>query len=123
MDATRIEEVVGDFVTLKKEAWTTWAYVLFTTKKRLLSVNPTRGIYKCFVCGAAGNAVNFLMEHEHVSYPDAIRNLAARYNIEIEETLTTQRLNKHNNSPSATDFINCMLLLKVILRNITKPMR
>jgi len=86
MDATRIEEVVGDFVTLKKRGVNYLGLCPFHNEKTpSFNVNPTRGIYKCFGCGAAGNAVNFLMEHEHVSYPDAIRNLATRYNIEIEE--------------------------------------
>ena len=50
------------------------------------NVNPVRNIYKCFGCGKGGDAVNFVMEHEHYSYPEALRYLAKRYNIEIEET-------------------------------------
>ena len=48
-------------------------------------VSPTKGICHCFACGKGGNAVNFLMEHEQISYPDALRWLAKKYNIEIQE--------------------------------------
>lgn len=86
MEASRIEEVVGDFVTLKKRGINFLGLCPFHNEKTpSFNVNPARGIYKCFGCGAAGNAVNFLMEHEHISYPEAIKNLAARYNIAVEE--------------------------------------
>ena len=63
-----------------------WAVVLFIMKKQvLLRSPPSKGIYKCFGCGKGGNAVNFIMEHEQLSYVEALRWLAAKYNIIIEE--------------------------------------
>jgi DNA primase len=52
-------------------------------------VSPSKGIYKCFGCGKAGNSVNFVMEHEKFTYPEALRYLAKKYNIEIQETIET----------------------------------
>ena len=87
LDAVRIDEVVGDFVQLKSVARTCSAFARSTTRKEArFNVNPVRNIYKCFGCGKGGDAVNFVMEHEHYSYPEALRYLAKRYNIEIEET-------------------------------------
>ena len=84
--ALRIEEVVGDFVSLRKRGVNLIGLCPFHTEKTpSFTVSATKGIYKCFGCGKAGNAVNFLMEHEHISYPDALRYLAAKYNIGIEE--------------------------------------
>jgi DNA primase len=84
--ALRIEEVVGDFVSLRKRGVNLIGLCPFHTEKTpSFTVSATKGIYKCFGCGKAGNAVNFLMEHEHLSYPDALRYLAAKYNIGIEE--------------------------------------
>ncbi len=89
MESARIEEVVGDFVTLKKRGINYLGLCPFHNEKTpSFNVNPTRGMYKCFGCGEAGNSVGFLMAHEHLSYPDAIRALAQRYNIEVEEDLS-----------------------------------
>ena len=89
MESARIEEVVGDYVTLKKRGINYLGLCPFHNEKTpSFNVNPTRGMYKCFGCGEAGNSVGFLMAHEHLSYPDAIRNLAQRYNIEVEEDLS-----------------------------------
>jgi DNA primase len=87
LDAVRIEEVVGDFVQLKKRGTNLLGLCPFHNEKTpSFNVNPVRNIYKCFGCGKGGDAVNFVMEHEHYSYPEALRYLAGRYNIEIEET-------------------------------------
>ncbi len=86
MDATRIEEVVGDFVTLKKRGVNQIGLCPFHNEKTpSFNVSPAKGIFKCFGCDKGGNAVNFLMEHEHYSYPEALRYLARKYHIEIEE--------------------------------------
>lgn len=87
MDAVRIEEVVGDFLTLRRRGANMLANCPFHNEKTpSFTVSPAKGIYKCFGCGASGNSVNFIMEHEHITYPDALRFLAKKYNIEIEET-------------------------------------
>jgi len=86
MDATRIEEVVGDFVTLKKRGVNQIGLCPFHNEKTpSFTVSAPKGIFKCFGCGKGGNAVNFIMEHEHFSYPEALRYLAQKYGIEIEE--------------------------------------
>ncbi len=86
MDATRIEEVVGDFVSLKKRGVNQIGLCPFHNEKTpSFTVSAPKGIYKCFGCGKGGNAVNFIMEHEHFSYPEALRYLAQKYSIEIDE--------------------------------------
>lgn len=86
LDATHIEEVISDFVSLHKRGANYWGCCPFHNEKTpSFSVSPSKGIFKCFGCGKAGNAVHFLMEHEHFSYPDALRYLANKYNIEIKE--------------------------------------
>ncbi len=86
MLATKIEEVVGDFIPLKR-AGKDWVGLcpFHDDKDPSLHVSPRLGIFKCFVCDSAGNAVHFLMEHEKISYPDALRYLANKYHIDIEE--------------------------------------
>ena len=86
MDATHIEEVISDFVSLHKRGANFWGCCPFHNEQTpSFSVSPSKGIFKCFGCGKAGNAVHFLMEHEHFSYPDALRYLANKYSIEIKE--------------------------------------
>jgi len=86
IETARIEEVVGDFVSLRKRGANLVGLCPFHNEKTpSFNVSPARGIYKCFGCGKAGSAVNFVMEHEHYSYPDALRYLAKKYNIRIEE--------------------------------------
>ncbi len=86
MDTTRIEEVVGEFVRLKKRGVNLIGLCPFHNEKTpSFTVSAPKGIYKCFGCGKGGNAVNFLMEHEHFTYPEALRYLASKYQIEIEE--------------------------------------
>ncbi|MBL7941518.1 MAG: DNA primase, partial [Flavobacteriales bacterium] len=85
-DAAIIEDVIGDFVRLKKSG-TSWKGLSPFSNERTPSffVVPHKGIYKDFSSGKGGNVVDFLMEHEKLSYPEALRWLAAKYNIEIEE--------------------------------------
>ena len=86
VETARVEEVVGDFITLKKRGANLLGLCPFHGEKSpSFTVSPSKGIYKCFGCGKAGNSVNFIMEHESLSYPDALRYLAAKYSIEIVE--------------------------------------
>jgi DNA primase len=90
LDATRIEEVVGDFVSLRRRGVNMIGLCPFHNEKTpSFNVNPTRNIFKCFGCGKGGDAVTFLIEHEHLTYPDALRWLARKYNIEVEEIVRT----------------------------------
>ncbi|MCQ2295645.1 MAG: DNA primase [Bacteroidales bacterium] len=91
MDATHIEEVVGEFVSLKKRGTNHIGCCPFHNEKTpSFYVSPSKGIFKCFGCGKSGNAVGFLMDHEHYTYPEALRYLAKKYNIEIEEEQLTE---------------------------------
>jgi DNA primase len=86
IESCRIEEVVGDFITLKKRGVNYIGSCPFHNEKTpSFTVSPVKGIYKCFGCSAGGNSVNFVMEHEHSTYPEALRYLAAKYHIPIEE--------------------------------------
>ena len=85
-NACIIEDVVGDFVTLKKRGANYLGNCPFHNEKTpSFTVSPAKGIYKCFGCGKAGNSVNFIMEHEHYTYPEALKYLADKYQIEVEE--------------------------------------
>src|SRR5690554_2593179 len=86
-DATRVEEVIGDFVSLKKSGSNYKGLSPFTDERiSSFMVSPAKQIWKDFSSGKGGNAVSFLMEHEHFTYPEALRYLANKYQIEIEET-------------------------------------
>lgn len=86
LSTARIEEVVGEFVTLKKRGANYIGLCPFHNEKTgSFNVNPARNIFKCFGCGKAGDSAKFLMEHEHFTYPEALRYLAKKYNIQIEE--------------------------------------
>ena len=86
LDAARIEDVVGDFVTLKKRGANYTACCPFHNEKTpSFSVSPAKGIYKCFGCGKSGTAVGFVMEHESLSYVEALKYLAKKYHIEVVE--------------------------------------
>ncbi len=90
LQAALIEEVIGEFVTLKKRGSNMWGVCPFHNEKTpSFSVNPARNIFKCFGCGKAGDSAKFLMEHEHFTYPEALRYLAKKYNIKIEEKQQT----------------------------------
>lgn len=90
-DTIRIEEVVGDFVDLKKRGTNLLGLCPFHNEKTpSFNVSISKGIYKCFGCGEGGHAVDFVMKHEKYSYPEAIRYLAKKYNIEVEEEEKTE---------------------------------
>ncbi|MDP4282714.1 MAG: DNA primase, partial [Bacteroidota bacterium] len=107
LSATRIEDVVGDFVSLKRRGVNYIGLCPFHNEKTpSFTVSPAKGIYKCFGCGKAGNAVNFLMEHEHFSYPEALRFLAKRYQIEIDEEVQTPEQLQEQNEKDALFLLN-----------------
>ena len=86
-ESARVEEVIGEFVQLKKAGSNFKGLSPFTDEKSpSFMVSPVKQIWKDFSTGKGGNSVSFLMEHEHFSYPEALRWLAKKYNIEIEET-------------------------------------
>lgn len=86
LNTVRIEDIVGDFVTLKRRGANYVACCPFHQEKTpSFYVSPSKGIYKCFGCGKSGSAVGFLIEHEHSSYVEALRYIAKRYNIEVVE--------------------------------------
>ena len=86
LDTARIEDVVGDYVTLRRRGASLVACCPFHNEKTpSFYVTPSKGIYKCFGCGKAGTAVGFVMEQEHCSYVEALRYLARKYHIEIRE--------------------------------------
>ncbi len=114
----QIEEVIGDFLQLKKRGANLLGNCPFHNEKSpSFTVSPSKGIYKCFGCGKAGNSVNFVMEHEKYSYPEALRYLARKYNIEIiEEVQTDEEKQKANDreglflvSEFARDFYSNLL--------------
>ncbi|MFK1823468.1 DNA primase [Bacteroides fragilis] len=102
LDAAQIVEVVSDFVTLRKRGVNYVGLCPFHNEKTpSFSVSPSKGLCKCFSCGKGGNAVHFIMEHEQMSYPEALRYLAKKYNIEIKEReLTNEEKEVQNNRES-----------------------
>lgn len=102
LDTARIEDVVSDFVSLKRRGADYVACCPFHNEKTpSFHVSPSRGIFKCFGCGAGGNSVKFVMEHEHCSYVEALKYIAKKYNIEIvekDETPEEIAQRQHNES-------------------------
>ena len=102
MDAARIEEVIGDFVSLKKRGANHIGCCPFHNEKTpSFYVSPSKGIFKCFGCGEAGDVVSFLKKHEHFTYPEALRWLAKKYNIEIQEEEQTEEQKERQNERDA----------------------
>ena len=94
-DAADIYEVVSDFVSLKKRGVNYLGLCPFHNEKTgSFTVSPAKGIYKCFGCGKGGNAVNFIMEHEQMSYVEALKYLAEKYHIPVEEKELTEEQKK-----------------------------
>ena len=91
LDAAQIVDVVSDFVTLRKRGVNYVGLCPFHNEKTpSFSVSPSKGVCKCFSCGKGGNAVHFIMEHEQLSYYEALKWLARKYNIEIKERELTK---------------------------------
>lgn len=105
LDTANIVEVISDFVTLRKRGVNYIGLCPFHNEKTpSFSVSESKGICKCFSCGKGGNVIHFIMEHEQLSYYDAIRYLAKKYNIEIEEKELTEE-EKHNRSVRESMFV------------------
>ncbi|WP_339918810.1 DNA primase [uncultured Flavobacterium sp.] len=105
-ETARVEEVIGDFVQLKRAGSNFKGLSPFSDERSpSFMVSPAKGIWKDFSSGKGGNSVAFLMEHEHFTYPEAIRYLARKYNIEIEETEQT------NEEKANTDIRESMYLV------------
>ena len=98
MDAARIEEVIGEFVSLKRRGANHIGCCPFHNEKTpSFYVSPSKGIFKCFGCGEAGDVVKFLMKHEHFTYPEALRWLADKYHVDIkEEEMTDEQRERQN---------------------------
>lgn len=95
--AARIEEVVGEHLTLKRQGSSFVCICPFHNDKNpSMHVNPKLGIYKCFVCGAAGDSLKFLMEYTKMTYPEAIEALADKYNIVLEHEKQTEEFKQQN---------------------------
>jgi len=118
-ETARVEEVIGEYVNLKKAGSNFKGLSPFTDEKSpSFMVSPVKQIWKDFSTGKGGNAISFLMEHEHYSYPEAIRHLAKKYNIEIEETEQSdeqkQQLNERESmfvvSKFASDYFHDLML-------------
>jgi DNA primase len=106
-DTARIEEVVGDFVMLKRRGVNMLGRCPFHNEKTpSFTVSPTKGIYKCFGCGVSGDSIKFIMEHEHFSYPEALRYVAKKYNIQIEETEASPEYMEEQSAREALFIVN-----------------
>ncbi len=107
LDTAKVEDVVGDFVNLKRRGANLLGLCPFHNEKTpSFTVSPTKNIYKCFGCGKGGNAVQFLMEHESFTFPEAIRHLAERYGIELEETQTSDEAREEKQLADSLYIIN-----------------
>ncbi len=105
LEVVRIDEVVGEYVQLKRRGANLIGLCPFHSEKSpSFSVSTQKGIFKCFGCGVAGDSVGFVMDHDKLSYPEAIRSLAKKYNISIEEdsteTFTDQERKEQNEKES-----------------------
>jgi len=102
LDTADIVDVISEFVTLKRRGTNMIGLCPFHNEKTpSFSVSPSKGIYKCFGCGKGGNVVNFIMEHESLTYPEAVKWLARRYNIEVvEEEETEEQIQLKNERES-----------------------
>ncbi|MFT5750493.1 MAG: DNA primase [Ancylomarina sp.] len=101
-DTAQIDEVVSDFVTLRKRGVNFLGLCPFHNEKTpSFTVSPAKGIYKCFGCGKGGNSVNFVMEHEHLDYVGALKYLGSKYHIDIvEEDLSPEQEQRKNDRES-----------------------
>ncbi len=86
INTAQVVDIIEDYITLKRRGANMLGLCPFHDEKTpSFTVSPSKNIYKCFGCGQSGNPVSFLMEHDHLSFPEAIRTLAKRYNLELEE--------------------------------------
>ena len=107
LTVVRIEDIVSDFVTLKRKGSNMGGLCPFHNEKTpSFNVNPVRNIFKCFGCGEGGDAVTFLMKHENISYPEALRYIAKKYNIAIEETEVSKEVIEEKQLADALYIVN-----------------
>ena len=105
--AADIVDVIGDFVTLRRQGANYQACCPFHTEKTpSFVVSPAKGVFKCFGCGKGGNVINFVMEHEGMSYVDAIKYLGRKYNIEVHEKERTPEEIKRNDNRESMMVLN-----------------
>ena len=105
--AANIVDIIGDYVTLKRKGVNYQACCPFHNEKTpSFVVSPSKGVYKCFGCGKGGNAVTFLMEHENVTYPEALKMVAKRYGIEVREKELTPEEERRNNDRESMFALN-----------------
>jgi DNA primase len=120
MDATNIVDVVSDFVTLRKAGVNYKGLCPFHDDKTpSFMVSPSKQICHCFACGEGGNAVNFLMKHEQITYPEALRWLAKKYNIEIQEKELTDEEKQQQSDRESMFIVNewAMRYFQEMLKN------
>ena len=100
--AANIVDIIGEYVTLKRKGVNYQACCPFHNEKTpSFVVSPSKGVYKCFGCGKGGNAVTFLMEHENMTYPEALKAVAKRYGIEVrEKEMTPEEVARSDNRES-----------------------
>ena len=109
LETARIEAVIGEYVHLRRRGANLVGLCPFHSEKTpSFTVSPLKGFYKCFGCGAAGNVVKFLMEYEHYTYIEALRYLARKYNIEIEEREPTEEEIQKANEKESLYSVNAM---------------
>lgn len=113
LGAADIVGIIGEHVKLSKRSGQYWGVCPFHNEKTSsFTVSPTKGIYKCFGCGKGGNVINFLQEHEKMSFPEAVRYLGKRYNIEIpEKELTPEELQREKKRESQQVALRAAALL------------
>ena len=122
MEATNIVDVVGEFVNLRKAGVNYKGLCPFHDDKTpSFMVSPARQICKCFACGEGGNAVNFLMKHEQITYPEALRWLAKKYNIEIQERELTDEEKREQTERESMFIVNewaCQYFHDILKNNV-----
>ena len=105
--AANIVDIIGDYVTLKRKGVNYQACCPFHNEKTpSFVVSPSKGVYKCFGCGKGGNAVTFLMEHENITYPEALKMVAKRYGIEVKEKEMTEEEVRRNDDRESMFALN-----------------
>ena len=106
-ETARVEEVISDFISLKRRGNNMIGLCPFHNEKTpSFTVSPSKNIYKCFGCGKGGNAVQFIMEHEQMSFPESLRYLAQKFNIELEETKVSKEYEEEQKAQESLHLVN-----------------
>ncbi|MCB0598509.1 MAG: DNA primase, partial [Phaeodactylibacter sp.] len=107
IETAKVEEVIQDYVNLKRRGVNMIGLCPFHAEKTpSFTVSPSKGFYKCFGCGKGGDAVNFLMELEQMDFPEAIRHLARKYGIQLEETEVSQEVREEQQYQESLYLVN-----------------